>query len=78
LFESLYEAEAIEELVRALHRFAAQFEGRGAPIPSAPALAVGGVEVNPALVAALRLCGSCGKNVELGRDRKCPNCGTAL
>jgi len=78
LFESLFDPAAILGLVQALHRYAAQFEKGGEQVAQAPSLVIGGVAVNPKLVAAIQTCPFCHSNVEVGKDRKCPNCGAGL
>lgn len=78
LFESLFQTSAILEIVQALHRYAAQFEKEGAQVEAAPTLILGGVVIHPERMATIQTCPYCKSNVEIGADRKCPNCGAAL
>ena len=78
LFESLFDAAAILEIVDTLNSFAMQFEKGGEIVAPRPSVTLGGVAVNPELVAEIMECPYCRTNVTVKRDRKCPNCGTAL
>ncbi len=78
LFESLFDPDEIFGIVLALHRYAAQFEKGGEQVAPAPTLIIGGVAVNPELIAAMQICPFCNSNVAVGKDRKCPNCGGGL
>lgn len=78
LFESLFNAEEILNIVYAMHSFALQFEKEGEWIAPRPSVTLGGVAVNPEFVANIMLCPYCKTNVTVKSDRKCPNCGGAL
>ncbi len=78
LFESLFNAEEILNIVYAMHSFARHFEKGDKIVAPQPSVILGGVAINPELVADIMVCPYCKSNVSVKSDRKCPNCGAGL